>query len=509
MTLTPDYSSAAPPRHVAAPPPAGPVLLAVPWPAAQRRATVAVRLLLAVPHLLALSVLGIAASAVAAVGWLGALATGRLPRFAAGYLTGYLRWSTRVGAYLLLLTDAYPPFTLAEADYPARLTVSPGRLNRLSVLLRGVLAIPAVIASALLSVGFTVIVIVAWLVALVAGRLPVSLHGALAAVLRYVVRCQGYLYLLTSAYPAGLFGDRPVLQPVAVPPPAGYPAAGGTPPGWVYGPPPGYGPVPASPGYGTNWLPGPPAQAAAPDLSASGQLALPPGAKRLVGLMLVLGLLAAAGGGALGGAAFAAARQRDRDIKALTAAVTRYDAAVTRHNAVVAQEVQAVIKVQNLLQVSGNANTALDDVLDDGTKKFNACATVSCFNAAAQADSDAFAAFGRSLRGTPVPSGSAAITKRLLGDNADNQRDWGEMAQAQSFDSIETIATATEKVGGHWDDDYAALGTSLSKQSADLSSQATTLNNQAVTLDQQAAALKRRAAVLNVRVSVLAATRAA
>jgi hypothetical protein len=199
-------------------------LVAVAGPAAQRRATVAIRFILAVPHFLALYFLGIAAFAVVVIGWLGALVTGRLPRFAATYLSGYLRWYSRAGAYLLLLTDEYPPFSFGEAAYPVRLAVGSGKLNRFTVLFRIILAIPAAIVSILLTSGFTAIVIfIAWLTALTAGRLPASLHQAVAAVLRYTIRCYGYLYLLTDAYPAGLFGDGPGIQTEAVPPPGGSP----------------------------------------------------------------------------------------------------------------------------------------------------------------------------------------------------------------------------------------------------------------------------------------------
>src|ERR1700722_18071601 len=162
-----------------------PVLVAVDGPAAQRRATVAIRLILAVPHLLALYFLGIAAFPVVVIGWLGALVTGRLPRFAASYLSGYLRWYCRAGAYLLLLTGEYPPFALGDAAYPVRLAGGSGKLNRLTVLFRVVLAIPVAIVSSLVTAGLAVIVIVAgWPATLIAGRLPASLHQSFAAGLR-------------------------------------------------------------------------------------------------------------------------------------------------------------------------------------------------------------------------------------------------------------------------------------------------------------------------------------
>jgi hypothetical protein len=35
-----------------------------------------------------------------------------------GFVTGVSRWSYRVLAYLLLLTDAYPPFSLEGSPVP-------------------------------------------------------------------------------------------------------------------------------------------------------------------------------------------------------------------------------------------------------------------------------------------------------------------------------------------------------------------------------------------------------
>ena len=50
---------------------------------------------------------------------------------------------------------------------------------------------------------------IAWLVTLFAGRMPASLHLAYVAVLRFLTRYTGYWYMLTPAYPGGLYGDTP------------------------------------------------------------------------------------------------------------------------------------------------------------------------------------------------------------------------------------------------------------------------------------------------------------
>ncbi len=127
------------------------ILVAFAEPAEQRRLTVLVRIILAIPHMFVLYVLGIAAEVVALICWFAALFSGRLPDGLAEFQVGYLRWATRFYAYLFLLTDVYPPFELADARYPVRLRAQPGPLNRLAVLFRIILVIPAWIVSALLA----------------------------------------------------------------------------------------------------------------------------------------------------------------------------------------------------------------------------------------------------------------------------------------------------------------------------------------------------------------------
>lgn len=77
------------------------------------RFTTALRLVLALPHLVVVCFLGMAWGLVTLVAWFCVLATGRYPRALHGFSVGALRWTTRVEAYLLLLRDEYPPFTLA------------------------------------------------------------------------------------------------------------------------------------------------------------------------------------------------------------------------------------------------------------------------------------------------------------------------------------------------------------------------------------------------------------
>lgn len=198
-----------------------PILVSFAGPQKQNRLTVAFRLILVIPHLVVLLALGIALEVVAFLGWWAALFTGRLPQWAHEFITGVLRWSTRVNAYYHFLTDEYPPFSLEDADYPIRLVTKQTRLNRLAVLFRIILAIPAWLLASVALVGMAILSFFAWLITLIAGRLPAGLHQAFAAILRFYARFSGYAFLVTPDYPGGLFGDKTAPAGSAVAEPAG------------------------------------------------------------------------------------------------------------------------------------------------------------------------------------------------------------------------------------------------------------------------------------------------
>jgi len=72
-----------------------------------------VKWLLAIPHYIVLVVLGLVAILATIVAWFAILFTGTYPRGIFDFVVGVGRWATRVWAYaFLLVTDAYPPFSL-------------------------------------------------------------------------------------------------------------------------------------------------------------------------------------------------------------------------------------------------------------------------------------------------------------------------------------------------------------------------------------------------------------
>ena len=72
-----------------------------------------VKWLLAIPHYVVLTILGILALIAAALGWIMVIITARYPRALFDFLVGVGRYATRVQAYTtILVTDRYPPFRL-------------------------------------------------------------------------------------------------------------------------------------------------------------------------------------------------------------------------------------------------------------------------------------------------------------------------------------------------------------------------------------------------------------
>ena len=75
------------------------------------RLTVFFRLLLAIPHLIWLTLWTVAVVIVGLIGWVIALVRGRLPDGLHDFLAMYVRYATHVGAYLAIAANPYPGFT--------------------------------------------------------------------------------------------------------------------------------------------------------------------------------------------------------------------------------------------------------------------------------------------------------------------------------------------------------------------------------------------------------------
>jgi hypothetical protein len=166
------------------------------------RLTVFFRLLLALPHLIWLTLWGVAALLAAIANWIAALVTGISPEPLHRFLAAYVRYQLHVAAYLYLIGNPFPGFTGAEGSYPIELRVAErARQNRWAVLFRSVLALPALLIASVYGVLAFTVAVLGWFAALFTGRMPLGLRNAGALALRYGAQTNGYLLFVTGSYP--------------------------------------------------------------------------------------------------------------------------------------------------------------------------------------------------------------------------------------------------------------------------------------------------------------------
>lgn len=79
----------------------------------RNRLTALVRIILVLPHAIALAIVGILVTLVQIAAWLIAIVIGRVPDGLHAFIAGYNRWGARATAYFLLLVDDYPPFSMS------------------------------------------------------------------------------------------------------------------------------------------------------------------------------------------------------------------------------------------------------------------------------------------------------------------------------------------------------------------------------------------------------------
>ena len=195
-----------------------------PESADRNRLTTAFRLFLAIPHLLLVGsvgigfairsgsnnvssfggetgLLGTVAIALAIVSWFTIVISGEHYTPIRRYTRFYLRWRVRSLAYLMLLTDRYPPF--GDEPYPAVLTFDQRdpRHDRVSVGVRLFLALPHFIALFFVMCAWWVTTVISWLLILITAEQPDGLHSFGVGALRWLIRVEAYVLLLVDDYP--------------------------------------------------------------------------------------------------------------------------------------------------------------------------------------------------------------------------------------------------------------------------------------------------------------------
>ncbi len=193
----------------------------------RNRVTVFFRYLLAIPWFIVWFIYAIAAAVVTLIAWFALLFTAKYPEGMYRFNSGFLRFHTRVSAWITLQTDEWPPFGFGEEPaYPVRVNIGPmERQSRAKVFFRFILMVPLYV---LLYVGISALQSgaagVAWFTIVFRGYQPKGVHDALAFVNTWGARVTAYALLyLTDAYPP--VGDEGYTATAAAAPAAPAPPA--------------------------------------------------------------------------------------------------------------------------------------------------------------------------------------------------------------------------------------------------------------------------------------------
>ena len=166
------------------------------------RRSVALRIFLAIPHLIIYQAWQQLAQVLAFIQWWIILVTGRRHEEIWKMQAAWLNYGTRVNAYTTLMYDPWPNIGPEPRDEPVRFSVVyEERANRWSNALRILWIIPAVIVAVVLAIGVVFGTIVAWFAVLITGRHPRRLFDFVNRFLGYMVQVDAWLLLMSDDYP--------------------------------------------------------------------------------------------------------------------------------------------------------------------------------------------------------------------------------------------------------------------------------------------------------------------
>ena len=162
-----------------------------------------VKWLLAVPHYVALFFLGIGAGLVGLISFFAVLFTGRYPAALWKFMVGVLRWETRVAAYVLLMDDRYPAFSLSGKDGDrVRLEAThPERVQRWRPFVAAILILPYLGIALLLLLLAKVCMVVSFFTILFTGRIQEGVYEIQRNALNWYARAVAYSYWMSTTYP--------------------------------------------------------------------------------------------------------------------------------------------------------------------------------------------------------------------------------------------------------------------------------------------------------------------
>jgi hypothetical protein len=166
-----------------------------------------IKALLAMPHLLIISVLGNLAMLVGYIGYFVVAFTGRMPEAVGSFASLWIRWVARTYGWLASLTDRYPPFEPDPAAYEINVRIprndepSQGWAVAGIFFVKLLATIPHLVALLLLTVASVVAAWIGYFVILFGGRYPAGWQDLVAGTMQWYARVWAWVLGLTDEYP--------------------------------------------------------------------------------------------------------------------------------------------------------------------------------------------------------------------------------------------------------------------------------------------------------------------
>lgn len=164
-------------------------------------------LYIALPHAFLLIFLLIGSMFINVIAFWAILITGKFPEGLFNYQLNLQRWSLRVNARLMNLSDGYPAFGLSAQDPNVIIEIERQEsYSRLTVLARQMFGfiyvyIPHMICLLFLQIGVMFVRLIAFWAVLITGKYPKGMHEYVLGVMRWAFRINIYMSFMTDKYP--------------------------------------------------------------------------------------------------------------------------------------------------------------------------------------------------------------------------------------------------------------------------------------------------------------------
>ena len=180
---------------------ASPVTLEVDYPESLDPPKVLFKWIIAFPHFVILYFYGLVAFIMAIVAFVRVIQTKKYPRAQYDFIMGYLRWTSRVYAYALLMRDEYPPFSL-DQTYPVRADARyPEEDLEVSTVFQWLLVIPNLIVLWVFSLLYFVSLVLAAIGIFQTRKYPENQWRFALGIHRWALHANAYAFGITSVYP--------------------------------------------------------------------------------------------------------------------------------------------------------------------------------------------------------------------------------------------------------------------------------------------------------------------